>query len=162
MEGVLEKAAVKRAAEAMRANSMAGEIKVLTDSARTAVDAANALGIEVGQIASSLVFKLPNGGTLLVVTSGRHRVDLDRVAKFLGISSLDRADADFVKEFSGYSVGGVAPVGWINQATEILVDQALADYEIVWAAAGHPHTVFPTSFTELLKVTGGRAAVVGD
>ena len=162
MEGVLEKAAVKRAAEAMRVNSMRGEIKVLADSARTAVDAANALGIEVGQIASSLVFKLPNGGTLLVITSGRHRVDLDRVAKFLGISSLDRADANYVKEFSGYSVGGVAPVGWINQATEILVDQALADYEIVWAAAGHPHTVFPTSFTELLKVTGGRTAAVGD
>ena len=162
MEGVLEKAAVKRAAEAIRMNSMQGEIKVLADSARTAVDAAKALGIEVGQIASSLVFKLPTGGTLLVITSGRHRVNLDQVAKFLGLISLDRADANFVKEFSGYSVGGVAPIGWINKADEILVDQALADYEIVWAASGHPHTVFPTSFTELLKVTGGRAAVVGD
>lgn len=162
MEGVLEKAAVRRAAEAIRLNSMRGEIKLLADSARTALDAAKALGIEVGQIASSLVFKLPDGGTLLVITSGRHRVDLDRVANFLEVSSLDRADANYVKEFSGYSVGGVAPIGWINPANEIIVDQALADYEVVWAAAGHPHTVFPTSFAELLKVTGGRAAIVGD
>lgn len=162
MDGVLEKAAVKRAAAAMQANSMQGEIKLLEDSARTAVAAASALGIEVGQIASSLVFKLPDGGTLLVITSGRHRVDLDRVATFLGVTSLGRADADFVKEFSGYSVGGVAPVGWINQPNVILVDQALSEYSEVWAAAGHPHTVFPTSFAELLSVTGGKAAVVGD
>ena len=162
MDGVLEKAAVKRAAEAMRAKSMRGEIKVLTETARTAVDAANALGIEVGQIASSLVFRLPEGGTLLVVTSGRHRVDLDRVASFLGVAGLDRADANYVKEFSGYSVGGVAPIGWLNQPERTLVDQALADYLEVWAAAGHPHTVFPTSFPELLTATGGQAAVVGD
>jgi len=162
VDGVLEKAAVKRAAEAMRANSMRGEIKLLTESARTAVDAATALGIEVGQIASSLVFKLPNGGTLLVITSGRHRVDLLRVAEFLGVASLERADANYVKEFSGYSVGGVAPFGWLNQPTKILLDLALSDYEEVWAAAGHPHTVFPTSFTELLAATGGEAAVVGD
>lgn len=162
MDGILEKAAVKRAAEAMKSNSMSGAIKVLADSARTAADAAAALGIEVGQIASSIVFKLPSGNPLLVVTSGRHRVDTELVAKLLDVDSLGRADADYVKSSSGYSVGGVAPIGWISKPEIILIDKALDDYQEVWAAAGHPHTVFPTTFAELIHVTGGTVAVVGD
>lgn len=162
MEGILEKAAVKRAIQSISAQGMKGEVKVLSDSARTALDAANALGIEVGQIASSIVFKLPSSGALLVVTSGRHRVDTERVARDLGVEKLDRADADFVKNISGYSVGGVAPVGWVNSPEKILIDRALSDYDVVWAAAGHPNTVFPTSFNELVAATGGTAAVVGD
>lgn len=162
MTGVLEKAAVRRAAAAMEAKAIKGEIKVLADSARTALDAANALGIEVGQIASSLVFRLPEGGALLIITSGRHRVDTERVARELGVAQLGRADADFVKEFSGYSVGGVAPVGWLNVPTRTLIDAALEDYEIIWAAAGHPHTVFPTTFAELVAATSAQRAVVGD
>ncbi len=162
MEGVLEKAAVKRAVESIKSKGMSGEVKLLSESARTALDAANALGIEVGQIASSIVFKLPSGGALLVVTSGRHRVNTEKVARDLGVEKLGRADADFVKEVSGYSVGGVAPVGWINAPEKILIDQALNDYKEVWAAAGHPHTVFPTNFNELVVATGGVAAVVGD
>ena len=94
MEGVLEKAAVQRALSAMRAKSMNGEIKVLSDSARTAAEAAAALGIEVGQIASSLVFTLPDGRPLLVITSGRHRVDTKLVARNLGVEDLARADAN--------------------------------------------------------------------
>jgi prolyl-tRNA editing enzyme YbaK/EbsC (Cys-tRNA(Pro) deacylase) len=162
MEGILEKAAVQRAKAAIKANGMTGEIKVLADSARTAADAAAALGIEVGQIASSLVFKLPDDQPLLVITSGRHRVDTGHVAKELGVDSLGRADADFVKEISGYSVGGVAPIGWTNAPAITLVDEALNDYEIVWAAAGHPHAVFPTTFAELVEASGGRSAIVGD
>ncbi|MEY3089114.1 MAG: hypothetical protein RLZZ208_382 [Actinomycetota bacterium] len=162
MDGILEKAAVKRALESIKSKGMKGEVKLLSDSARTALDAANALGIEVGQIASSIVFKLPNGGALLVVTSGRHRVDTEKVAQDLGVEKLSRADADFVKEISGYSVGGVAPVGWVNAPEKILIDQALNDYPEVWAAAGHPHTVFPTNFPELVAATGGTAAIVGD
>jgi prolyl-tRNA editing enzyme YbaK/EbsC (Cys-tRNA(Pro) deacylase) len=162
MDGILEKAAVKRALESIKSKGMKGEVKLLSDSARTALDAANALGIEVGQIASSIVFKLPSGGALLVVTSGRHRVDTEKVARDLGVEKLGRADADFVKEISGYSVGGVAPVGWINAPGKILIDQALSDYPEVWAAAGHPHTVFPTNFSELVAATGGIAAIVGD
>jgi prolyl-tRNA editing enzyme YbaK/EbsC (Cys-tRNA(Pro) deacylase) len=162
MDGILEKAAVKRALESIKSKGMKGEVKLLSDSARTALDAANALGIEVGQIASSIVFKLPSGEALLVVTSGRHRVDTEKVARDLGVEKLGRADADFVKEISGYSVGGVAPVGWINAPEKILIDQALSDYPEVWAAAGHPHTVFPTNFSELVAATGGIAAIVGD
>jgi prolyl-tRNA editing enzyme YbaK/EbsC (Cys-tRNA(Pro) deacylase) len=161
MDGVLEKAAVKRVINALLEHGCAGEIKVLPDSARTAAEAAAALGIEVGQIASSLIFKLPDGSPLLVITSGRHRVDTDLVAKNLGIEKLGRVDADYVKEKSGFSIGGVAPIGWVSPAT-ILIDQALNDYEVVWAAAGHPHAVYPTSFAELLAITSAKPMVVGE
>jgi prolyl-tRNA editing enzyme YbaK/EbsC (Cys-tRNA(Pro) deacylase) len=146
---------------ALAEHGCAGEIKVLSDSARTAAEAAAALGIEVGQIASSLIFKLPDGSPLLVITSGRHRVDTDLVASNLGIEKLGRVDADYVKEKSGFSIGGVAPIGWVSPAT-ILIDQALNDYEVVWAAAGHPHAVYPTSFAELLAITSAKPMVVGE
>jgi prolyl-tRNA editing enzyme YbaK/EbsC (Cys-tRNA(Pro) deacylase) len=161
MDGVLEKTAVKRVAAALQEHGCAGQIKVLSDSARTAAEAAAALGIEVGQIASSLIFKLPDGSPLLIITSGRHRVDTDLVASNLGIEKLGRVDADYVKEQSGFSIGGVAPIGWVSPAT-ILIDQALNDYEVVWAAAGHPHAVYPTSFTELLAITSAKPMVVGE
>jgi prolyl-tRNA editing enzyme YbaK/EbsC (Cys-tRNA(Pro) deacylase) len=161
MDGVLEKAAVKRVQQALNELALPGKIKVLSDSARTAQEAANGLGIEVGQIASSLIFKLPDGTPLLVITSGRHRVDVELVASKLEIEKLDRVDAAYVKEISGFSIGGVAPIGWISPAT-ILIDQALGEYEVVWAAAGHPHAVYPTSYSELLECTGAKPMVVGD
>jgi len=161
MDGVLEKAAVKRVITALQENGCAGQVKVLSDSARTAAEAAAALGIEVGQIASSLIFKLPDGSPLLVITSGRHRVNTELVASSLGIEQLGRVDADYVKEQSGFSIGGVAPIGWVSPAT-ILIDEALNDYDVVWAAAGHPHAVYPTSFAELLAITSAKPMVVGE
>jgi prolyl-tRNA editing enzyme YbaK/EbsC (Cys-tRNA(Pro) deacylase) len=161
MDGVLEKAAVKRVQQALIDLGVSGQIKVLSDSARTAQEAADGLGIEVGQIASSLIFKLPDHSPLLIITSGRHRVDVDLVAKNLGIEKLERVDAAYVKEISGFSIGGVAPIGWISPAT-IIIDQALNDYDVVWAAAGHPHAVYPTSFKELLQCTDAQPMVVGD
>ena len=161
MDGVLEKAAVKRVQQALIDLGVSGQIKVLIESARTAQEAADGLGIEVGQIASSLIFKLPDHSPLLIITSGRHRVDVDLVAKNLGIEKLERVDAAYVKEISGFSIGGVAPIGWISPAT-IIIDQALNDYEVVWAAAGHPHAVYPTSFNELLQCTDAKPMVVGD
>jgi prolyl-tRNA editing enzyme YbaK/EbsC (Cys-tRNA(Pro) deacylase) len=160
MEGVLEKAAVKRVVAALADHGIKGQVHVLSESARTAQEAANALGIEVGQIASSLIFKLKDGSPLLIITSGRHRVDTDLVARTLGVEKLDRVDADYVKEKSGFSIGGVAPIGWVSPAT-ILIDLALNDYDVVWAAAGHPHAVYPTSFAELVTCTGAREMVVG-
>ncbi len=162
MDSILEKAAVKRAQAAFDKHGISGKIKILTDSARTAAEAAAGLGIEVGQIASSLVFKLPDDRSLLVITSGRHRVDTQMVAKLLQVPTLNRADADYVKEISGYSVGGVAPLGWINEPSITLIDEALNDYQIIWAAAGHPHAVFPTSYQELLQASGAKAARVGN
>jgi len=162
MDGILEKAAVRRFKEAADSLGVKGEINILAETARTAIDAANGLGIEVGQIASSLIFKLPSGNPLLIITSGRHRVDTDLVAKNLDIPELGRADANYVKEVSGYSVGGVSPIGWITTPEITLIDQALNDYEIVWAASGHPHAVYPTSYTELITCTGATPMVVGD
>jgi prolyl-tRNA editing enzyme YbaK/EbsC (Cys-tRNA(Pro) deacylase) len=162
MDGILEKAAVKRFKEAADSLGVEGEINILAETARTAIDAANGLGIEVGQIASSLIFKLPSGNPLLIITSGRHRVDTELVAKNLGLPELGRADANYVKEVSGYSVGGVSPIGWITTPEITLIDQALNDYEIVWAASGHPHAVYPTSYTELISCTGATPMVVGD
>jgi prolyl-tRNA editing enzyme YbaK/EbsC (Cys-tRNA(Pro) deacylase) len=162
MDGILEKAAVKRFQEAAIKLGVKGEVNILAETARTAIDAANGLGIEVGQIASSLIFKLPSGNPLLIITSGRHRVDTDLVAKNLGIAELGRADANYVKEVSGYSVGGVSPIGWTSQPEVTLIDQALNDYPVVWAASGHPHAVYPTSFDELIGCTGASPMVVGD
>ena len=162
MDGILEKAAVKRFKSAADALGVKGEINILADTARTAIDAANGLGIEVGQIASSLIFRLPSGNPLLIITSGRHRVNTDLVAKNLNIPELARADANYVKEVSGYSVGGVSPIGWITTPEITLIDEALNDYEIVWAASGHPHAVYPTSYSELIACTKAQPMVVGD
>jgi prolyl-tRNA editing enzyme YbaK/EbsC (Cys-tRNA(Pro) deacylase) len=162
MDGILEKAAVRRFLEAADSLGVKGEINILAETARTAIDAANGLGIEVGQIASSLIFKLPSGNPLLIITSGRHRVDTALVAKNLGAPELARADANYVKEVSGYSVGGVAPLGWISTPEKILIDQALNDYDLVWAAAGHPHAVYPTTYDELIQCTGAQPMVVGE
>ena len=162
MDGVLEKSAVKRVQQALISIGAKGQIKVLADSARSASEAAAALGIEVGQIASSIIFKLPDQSPLLVITSGRHRVDTELVARQLGENKLDRVDADYVKEKSGFSIGGVAPIGWINLPKIIIIDQALNDYEVVWAAAGHPHAVYPTTYNELIKCTSARPLIVGE
>ena len=162
MEEVLNNPSVIRVTALLKELGCSGEVTILSDSARTALDAANALGIEVGQVASSIVFKLPSGNPLLVITSGRHRVDTELVAKNLGVEKLHRADADFVKKASGFSIGGVSPVGWVNKPEIILIDQALNDYGVAWAAAGHPHSVYPTSFEELARVTGATPMVVGD
>ena len=171
---ILNHPAVMRVSEVLKSKGVTGQIVALKESARTAAEAASALGIEVGQVASSIVFKLPDGKPLLVITSGRHRVDTELVAKQLGVEKLHRADADYVRSVSGFAIGGVSPVGWVSEATggvapigwinpaTIIIDEALNDYEIVWAAAGHPHTVFPTSFSELVECTGAQPMVVGE
>ena len=161
MDGVLEKSAVKRVKQALISNGLSTEVTVLAESARSAAEAASALGIEVGQIASSIIFKLSDQKPLLVITSGRHRVDTELVADKLGIDKLDRVDADYVKENSGFSIGGVAPIGWTNPPAIVIIDEALSEYEVVWAAAGHPHAVFPSSFNELKSMANATALVVG-
>jgi prolyl-tRNA editing enzyme YbaK/EbsC (Cys-tRNA(Pro) deacylase) len=162
MDGILEKAAVRRFIEAATSLGMKGEVTILAETARTAIDAANGLSIEVGQIASSLIFKLPSDNPILIITSGRHRVDTHLVAKNLGIPELRRADANYVKEVSGYSVGGVSPIGWVSKPEITLIDEALSDYDVIWAASGHPHAVFPTTFMELVSCTQAKPMVVGD
>jgi prolyl-tRNA editing enzyme YbaK/EbsC (Cys-tRNA(Pro) deacylase) len=136
-----------------------GSVKVLDGSARTAAQAAEQLGIEVAQIANSLVVSA-DGAPLLVMASGGHRVDTAKVAALVGATSVDRADADFVRTHTGFAIGGVAPVGH-PEPLRTLVDTALRQYDEIWAAAGHPHSVFPTTYDELLRLTGGTPADVG-
>jgi len=162
MENVLLNPSVQRVTAKLKELGVTGEVHVLSDSARTAQEAADALGILVGQVASSIVFKLPDDSPLLVITSGRHRVDTELVAKNLGIEKLHRVDADYVKERSGFSIGGVSPLGWISKPEIILIDEALNDYDVVWAAAGHPHAVYPTTYNELITCTGAKPMVVGE
>ena len=162
MSGILEKSAVKRVIAAMQDHDIKGHIKVLSETAKSAAEAASGLGIEIGQIASSLIFKLPDHSPLLIITSGRHRVDTDLVASNLEVEKLERVDADYVKEKSGFSIGGVSPIGWLNSPSIVLIDEALNDYSVVWAAAGHPHAVFPTSFNELKNALSAKGMKVGD
>ena len=136
-----------------------GEVRALDDSARTAREAADALGIEVGQIASSLVF-LADGEPVLVVASGGHRVDTMQLAMILEANEITKATADDVRKATGFAIGGVAPVGHPHPLRTI-VDIALSRYDEVWAAGGHPHYVFPTHYDELLRITAGEAAEVG-
>ena len=161
MENVLSNPNVARVISTLESVGIMGKVHALSESARSAQEAADALGILVGQVASSIVFKLPDESPLLVITSGRHRVDTEMVANELGVAKLHRVDADYVKSASGFSIGGVCPVVWITPAT-IVIDTALNDYDLIWAAAGHPHAVFPTSYQELLTATGARAMAVAN
>ena len=137
-----------------------GRVLELTGSARTAAEAAGELGVPLGAIANSLVFDV-DGVPLLVLTSGAHRVDVTKVAGLLGVREVRPASADFVRRHTGQPIGGVAPIGH-PEPIGTLVDIELARYDRVWAAAGHPHAVFPTSYEELLRLTGGTAAEVGE
>jgi prolyl-tRNA editing enzyme YbaK/EbsC (Cys-tRNA(Pro) deacylase) len=140
-----------------------GEVRVLPAEVRTAAAAAAALGVPVGAIVNSLVFAVGAGDDaqpLLVLTSGAHRVDETTVAGLLGVPRLRRATPDFVRDHTGQAIGGVAPIGH-PAPIGTLVDIELSRYERVWAAAGHPSAVFPTTYDELLRLTAGTAAEVG-
>jgi prolyl-tRNA editing enzyme YbaK/EbsC (Cys-tRNA(Pro) deacylase) len=143
----------------LEASGCHGRVRLLPDAAPTAVAAAAQVGVEVGAIANSLVFATPDDEPVLVMTSGAHRVDTGKVASLLGVPALHRASADLVYAATGQRIGGVAPVGHPSRLTT-LVDVTLADYPEVWAAGGIPHAVFPTTYEELLRLTGGRPAEV--
>ncbi|OLR95178.1 YbaK/EbsC family protein [Actinokineospora bangkokensis] len=161
----LEHPAIAAVAAALRAAGMdtaAAGIRVLDADARTAALAAEALGVTVGAIANSLVFAATIDGErrpLLALTSGAHRADTARLAELVGASEVGRADPAFVREHTGQAIGGVAPVGHPSPLVT-LVDEHLARYPVVWAAAGHNKAVFPTTCAELVALTGGRLANV--
>jgi prolyl-tRNA editing enzyme YbaK/EbsC (Cys-tRNA(Pro) deacylase) len=129
-----------------------GDIVILPDSVHTAALAAAALGCEVGAIANSLLFDA--GGTpVLVLTSGAHRVDTRATADRIGVAKLTRASPDFVRQHTGQVIGGVSPIGHPAEIATY-VDTWLQRHPVVWAAAGHPATVFSTTYDELLTLTG--------
>lgn len=139
------------------------DFRVLPDAVKTAQAAADALGITPAEIANSLIFKAidadGSASPLLVMVSGGHRVDTGFLAGQLGIAALKRADPDFVRSATGMAIGGVAPVGHPTPVRTV-VDRDLERFDQVWAAGGHAHAVFRTSYADLLAMTGGAAADV--
>ncbi|ABS02252.1 prolyl-tRNA editing enzyme YbaK/EbsC (Cys-tRNA(Pro) deacylase) [Kineococcus radiotolerans] len=144
--------------EALRAAGAEPEVVELTAPARTAAEAAGALGCPVGAIASSLLF-LADGDPVLVLTSGAHRVDPEHTAAVLGARELTRPGAAAVRAATGQPIGGVAPVGHPTHLRTV-VDVDLLRYDVVWAAAGTPRTVFPTTYAELLRICDAEPVTV--
>lgn len=149
--------AVQAVERELRARGIQGEVRWLDEATPTAAAAAAALGIEVGAIANSLVFTL-DGEPVLVMTSGGHRVDTSYLGETLG-GVLKRASAETVREATGQVIGGVAPTGH-PAPLRTWVDTSLKEFPEIWAAAGHPHTVFPLSYEQLVELTGGTEVEV--
>jgi prolyl-tRNA editing enzyme YbaK/EbsC (Cys-tRNA(Pro) deacylase) len=132
---------------------------VLPAAAPTAAIAAEMIGADVGAIANSLIFATAEDVPLLVLTSGAHRVDAAKVAGLVGTAKLSRATPEFVREWTGQSIGGVAPVGHPARI-RTLIDVDLERYPQIWAAGGVPHAVFPASYRELLVLTAAEPVAV--
>jgi prolyl-tRNA editing enzyme YbaK/EbsC (Cys-tRNA(Pro) deacylase) len=152
-----EHPAVVRVEAALEEAGVVTQVVWLDGAAKTAAEAAAALGIEVGAIANSLVFLL-DGEPVLVMTSGAHRVDTEWLGEQVG-GTFSRADATTVKLATGQVIGGIAPLGH-PAPLRTFVDAALADYPEIWAAAGHAHTVFPLSYAQLVDITRGTVTAV--
>ncbi len=149
---------VQRVARALQDAAHAHAPGMLDGAARTAQEAADGLGVQLGQIAKSVIFKRKEDGVaVLVVTSGDRRVDEKKVSALVG--KIGRADADFVKAQTGFTIGGVSPVAHLNPPVTLL-DQDLWRFDEVWAAAGHPHGVFRLQPEDLKRLTGAPVADV--
>jgi prolyl-tRNA editing enzyme YbaK/EbsC (Cys-tRNA(Pro) deacylase) len=152
-------ASAQRVQHVLSAAQLDARVIELTIAARTSAQAADALGVEVGQIAKSLVFRAANSGRpVLVIAAGDRRVDEARVASLLG-EPIERASPEFVRENSGFAIGGVAPVGHAR-AMVTFVDASLRRFSVLWAAGGTPHCVFPIAPAELVRVSGGTESDV--
>jgi Cys-tRNA(Pro) deacylase len=150
--------ATERVAAALRAAGIAAEILEFPQGTRTAQEAAAAIGTTVAQIVKSLVF-LADGRGVLVLVSGRNRVDPGRLARAVGAARVERADADRVRALTGFAIGGVPPLGHVTPL-DVLVDEDLLAYDVVYAAAGTPTAVFAVSPADLVRATGGRVVAV--
>ena len=149
-----------RVRNALDAHGLEVELQTFPASTRTAEDAATAVGCQVAQIAKSLVFRsVASGEPILIVASGMNRVDLERVGERLG-EPLEMADARFVRERTGFAVGGVPPLAH-DGSLRIFFDRDLLEFERIWAAAGRPDTVFSVSPQELVRITGASVIRVG-
>ena len=149
-----EPAAIARFRDAHAALGGTGEIVILPESVHTAALAAAALGCEVGAIANSLLFDT-GGSPVLILTSGSHRVDTQLASERIGVKQLKRATPEFVREHTGQVIGGVSPIGHPSPVPTYL-DIALGEYDVVWAAAGHPAAVYSTTYDELLAMTDAQ------
>ena len=145
--------AAERVQQLLHAEGSEARVRQLPVTARTSADAAAAIGCTVAQIAKSLLFKSKSGKPVLVIASGANRVDESKIATVLG-EPIGKADASFVRDTTGYAIGGVAPIGH-STPPRIFIDQDLRLHDIIWAAAGHPHAVFPSTAAELERLTHG-------
>lgn len=148
---------VERVRQALVDLGHADTVAEFPDGTRTAADAAAAVGCDVAQIAKSIVFRA-GGRAAVIVASGANRVDTKKAEAILGVK-LSRADADWVRETTGFAVGGVAPIGHLSPPL-VLIDEDLSALDPIWAAGGSPKHVFRTSTTELCRMTGARMASV--
>lgn len=158
----VETPSVQRVVGALAAHGIHAPVTHIPDGARTAAEAAAALGVDVGAIANSLVFVARAGETsspLLVMTSGGHRVDTVALAAHIGVDSIDRATPETVRSATGQAIGGVAPVGH-PAPLRTIVDPVLATFPEIWAAAGHSHAVFPLTYEQLIRITAGTVVEV--
>ena len=153
MENILEKEPVKRVQEFITQFDSKLKILTLDTTARTAKDAAESLSCEVGAIVKSLVFRTDNT-FLICLVAGDKRCSLNKVKKILNMKDVSMADADQVKNQTGFSIGGVSPVAHLNKI-KILIDSSFSRYENVYAAAGHPNSIFKISYKQLIKLTEG-------
>lgn len=152
-------ASARKVQEALMALGLPLQVKELPESTRTAVEAAQAVGCRVGQIAKSLVFKTKETNRpILIIASGANRVNEKRMAQYVG-EPLEKADADFVRQHTGFVIGGVPPVGH-TESLLTFIDEDLLQYEEIWAAAGTPHAVFPLTPGDLIRITGGRVVSI--
>ena len=154
MENILEKESVVRVINILNEFDSNLKVEVLNSSARTANDAASSLNCEVGAIVKSLLLRTDNDFILCLV-SGDKRCSLNKVKKITNLKDVSMADADQVKNQTGFSIGGVSPVAHLNKV-KILVDSSLSRFEHVYAAAGHPHSIFKITYNQLLKLTNGK------
>ena len=150
---LLDKEPVQRVEKILKDFDESQNIIVLETSARTALEAASSLGCEVGAIVKSLLFKTENSFTLCLV-AGDKRASLNRIKKALKIKDASMASAEDVKNITGYTIGGVSPIGHLKKI-EILIDKSLSRFNLLFAAAGHPNCVFKIDFTNLKKITNG-------
>ena len=150
---LLNKEAVKRAETALKEFDEKLSVISLTESARTAKEAASSLGCEVGAIVKSLLFKT-NEGFILGLVAGDKKASLNKLKKLLNSKDVSMASAEEVKKITGYTIGGVSPVGLLNEA-DVLIDDSLDRFDSLFAAAGHPNCVFKINFIDLQKITKG-------
>ena len=153
MNELLNKEPVKRVEEFLKKFDPNLKIMVLDTTARTAKDAANSLKCELGAIVKSLVFRTEND-FLICLVAGDKRCSLNKLKKFLNKKDVSMANADQVKENTGFSIGGVAPTGHLKKLN-IIVDKSLSRFKYVYGAAGHPDCVFKITYSELIKLTAG-------
>ncbi len=149
----------RRVQDALREKGFGFEVVELPQSTRSAAEAAQAVGCQVAQIAKSLVFRaMESGRPVLVIASGANRVNERRLGELIG-ERIGKADADFVREATGFAIGGIPPLGHA-QPVETLIDEDLLRYDEIWAAAGTPNAVFRLVPGELVKMTGGRLVAI--